>query len=119
MAGGKMTGFLFHQRGDGLEAERPLCVRAAGVERASGRRRKGGREVSLQNNTLFPSSRDNLRNRRKKGFRIRMEKTGEYSISLSCLDDFAEIHDGNAVAHVADNRQVMGNEQEGEGVFPL
>jgi len=47
MAGGKMIGFLFFQRGGGLEAERPLCVWAAGVEWATGRGRKWGGEVSL------------------------------------------------------------------------
>ena len=35
------------------------------------------------------------------------------------FDDFAEVHDGDAVADVADHAEVVGDEEVGEVVFVL
>ena len=56
---------------------------------------------------------------RNKSFSIGMEKTAEYRIPSANFNNLAEIHDGNPVAHMSDNRQVVGYEKKRQAEFPF
>ena len=115
MTGCPVSRFLFFQGRRDLGAERWLNIRTAGVERTAGRRSKGGREISLQNDMFFPLLRPDLRDGRKERFGIGMEEAGENGFPAARLDNLSQIHYGDPVAHVPNYREVVGNKQKGEG----
>ena len=43
-----------------------------------------------------------------------MVRAGVERVPVRQLDDLAQVHDGNAVAHLPDNGEVVGNEQVGQ-----
>ena len=53
-------------------------------------------------------------NRFEQGARIGMRRVAENAIHRTLLDDAAEIHDGDAVADMFDDRQIVADENVGE-----
>jgi hypothetical protein len=51
------------------------------------------------------------RDRRQQGGRVRVGRADVHLVGVPLLDDLAEVHHGDAVAEVADDGQVVGNEQ--------
>ena len=48
-----------------------------------------------------------------------MRRPGKHILGEAGLDDAAELHDGDAIGESLDDRQIVGNEQVGEGeLFP-
>ena len=48
---------------------------------------------------------------RQQRLRVRVTRMGEHVLGLAELDHLAEVHDGHAVGDVADDRQIVRNEQ--------
>ena len=53
----------------------------------------------------------------KERTRVGMRGGGEDLIGGALFDDFAAVHDENAVAEVADDGEVVADEEHGEGVI--
>ena len=54
------------------------------------------------------------RHRREQRVRVRVPRAREELVGRRDLDDLAEVHDGDPVAHVADDREVVRDEEVGE-----
>ena len=52
-------------------------------------------------------------NRRQQRLRVRVQRVGQQLLGRGQLNDLAEVHDGDAVTHVAGYRQVMGDVEIG------
>jgi hypothetical protein len=114
MTGRQMPGFLFFQWRRYFGAERGGGVRTAGVERTAGGRGKGGRDIPLQYKLFFSLLRPDPGDGGKEGFGIGMKKATENGFPITGLDNFPQVHYCNTVAHVADNRKVVGDEEKGK-----
>src|SRR5215218_9721506 len=112
-------------RAEGLEpGRRPLPadgprLGAARVEAAPGRRIE--RIGDLAGDLDAPRPPEGVGNRGNEGARVGMAGTGEDRLPWPGLDDAAEIHHGDAVAHVLDDAEVVADHDVGqpEGVLEL
>jgi hypothetical protein len=50
---------------------------------------------------------------------VRVERVGEQRAPRAKLDDFAKVHDGNAVAYLANHREVVADDEESESELVL
>ena len=96
-----------------LGADR-LGDRAAGAEAAAGRRVDRARHVTREHDPGALAARDGLRVGREEGHRVRVQRPGEELVRGRDLDDAAQVHHGDAVGDVADDREVVGDEDVGE-----
>ena len=89
------------------------AVRTAIVKITARTLRVGRRHVAFQYDTLaLPLDfRIGDRNGGKQRFRIRMERIRVEVFIAARLDDFSEIHDGNPVGNVFDDRQIVRDKQ--------
>ena len=67
-------------------------------------------QVIVQDNCCLSSSYSNPRNGGYQSLGVGMQALLEEVGSRSLLDDYAEIHDDNPVAHMPENRQVVGDD---------
>ena len=88
-----------------------LSVRAASVETATARRSHGARHVALEDQALGTASR-RIRHWRggEQRLGVGMQRCREQRTLICQLDDAAEVHHGDAVAHMAHNGKVMADE---------
>ena len=86
------------------------------VEAAGKRGVEWGGNVAGENDPVAPafSSRVWDGDGGEKGLSVRVEGFGVESVAGSEFDDLAEIHDGDAMAHSADDGEVVGDEEIGE-----
>jgi hypothetical protein len=87
---------------------------AAGPETTSRRRVRGTRDVAAKNDALAGAVGIEFRDRGDERLRIGVEWHLRNRRRGPELDDLAEVHDGDAVADVRDDREVVGDEQVGE-----
>ena len=89
---------------------------AAGVEPAPRRRRQRTRDLPGHDGTVVRSTKPRVRDRdsREEGLRVRVVRASVKRISVGQLHDLAQVHDGHAVAHLADDGEVVGDEQVGQ-----
>src|SRR6266513_199703 len=88
-----------------------LGVQTAGVEPAAGRRVDRARDVARQDDPLPPQLRVRDRHRREQRLRVRMLGVAEQLFGLRQFHDLPEVHDGDPVADVLHDRQVVRDEQ--------
>src|SRR4051812_2808926 len=91
-------------------------MRTAQMEMAAGRRRQRGRQLAadcLEADDLVVLEHDSW-NAVEQRARIRMGRTRIDPPRLGNLDDAPEIHDGNAVADVPHDAEIMADEQQSE-----
>ena len=69
-------------------------------------------DVTTEDDPLPPGATVFLDHRdcREQGVRVRVAGTGEELLGLGDLDDFPEVHHRDAVAHLADDREVVRDE---------
>ena len=88
-----------------------LRDRAAGAEAAAGGRVDRARDVALEHDPLVLAARDRLRVRREERHRVRVERPAEELLRGRQLDDLAEVHHRDSVGDVADDGEVVGDEE--------
>ena len=93
-----------------------LGLGAAGPEVAAGRRVRRARRVAGEDDPLAgsPLARIGDGHRRQQGLRVGVRRPAVDIGPRPDLDDLAEVHDGHAVRDVPDDRQVVGDEHEGQ-----
>ena len=89
---------------------------ASGVEVAAGRRVRRARHVTGQDDPLAAALDDRVRDRhcRQQGDRVGMERAIVQIDGGRRFDEAAQVHNGYPVADVADDREVVGDEQVGQ-----
>ena len=116
-----------HLPGGGLLHRAPLGAAqllpepAPGVEPAPRRRLRGVRRIAGQDDPLPPrlGRRVGHRHRRQQRHGVGMPGIGVEIGRAALLHDLPQIHNGYAMAEVADDREVVGDEQIGQPQFPL
>jgi hypothetical protein len=93
--------------------------RATGLKDASRLRSIDRIRLSPGDATAAPQGRIGSRNGRNEGFGVRMGRLAADRFAGAGLDNPAAIHDGDPVAHVTDDPEVMGDEQVGQGELLL
>ncbi len=91
-----------------------LGERAAGTEAAAGRRVDRARHVARQHDPLDVATGDRLGVRREECLRVRVQRPQEEILRGGELDDLAEIHHRDPVGDVADDGEVVRDEEIGE-----
>ena len=90
-------------------------VRAARVEAAAGRRVERARHLARQHDLLAPLVGMARQGRREQRLRCRdASARGASACASPRLDDLAEIHHRDLVAHVRDRGEIVGDEQVGQ-----
>src|SRR5215472_8100282 len=87
------------------------CIGTACVETATWRRLDGARHVARQNDALAARSRIGYRHRREQCLRVRVQRIAEEFVFRGELDNAAEIHHGDTIADVLDDRQIVRDEK--------
>ena len=87
------------------------CHRASRVKRATGWGMNGRGNVPAEDDPLPFGVGVDDRNRREEGLGVGMFRGGNNFPGGSKFDDFAEVHDHDAVTDVLDHSQIMGNEK--------
>ena len=97
------------------------CQRAPRMEMASSRRRRGARDLSGDRATLpVPlDARVRDRDHGEERTRVGVRRIPEERVSVGKLDDAAEIHDRDAVAHVPNDAEIVADEDEGQAALDL
>ncbi len=93
--------------------------RATGLKDASRLRSIDRIRLSPGDATAAPQGRIGSRNGRNEGFGVGMGRPAADRLAGAGLDNPAAIHDGDPVAHVTDDPEVMGDEQVGQGELLL
>ena len=99
---------------------RPLAAAArvrdgtAGVEGAAPWRIERARHFAHDHHALVAQSRIGMRHRGQQQLRVGVSRPLGDLLGGAELDNAAEVHDGDPVAHVADQMEVMRDEQVGE-----
>src|SRR5882757_2703738 len=75
--------------------------------------------VALQDDRLAGGPRLRYRHRREESLGVGMPGRAEDLLPGRHLDDLAEIHDGDTVRHVLDDRQIVADEEQREAELPL
>src|SRR5215470_1292192 len=94
-------------------------VRAAGMEVAARRRRRGIRHLARQHDALAARPRIRLGHRGQERRRVRVLGRGEDLLGLAELDDAADVHHRDTVTDVADDAQVVRDEEIGQSELLL
>ena len=96
-------------------------VRAARVEAAAGWRIDRVRHVAAEDDALaiLLDVRVRLRHSGQQGLRVGMQRIAEQLVLRRDLHDLAEVHDDDAVADMANDGQIVRDEQVGELVLLL
>jgi hypothetical protein len=89
------------------------------VEAASDRNVGGAWNIAFQHNVAMRRVWVGSRYRRKQGLRIGVVWRGVNLPLVPNLHDTAEVHDRDAVRHMAYHRQVVRNKQVGDSSPPL
>jgi hypothetical protein len=87
-----------------------LTIAAAGMEAAAPGRIERAWNVAVQDNPPTPFFAIGNRDGRNLGLGIRMQGLQKEFAATSQFDNFAQVHDGHAVADVTNNAQIMGYE---------
>ena len=96
------------------DAAELLRLRAPRVEAARRRRVDRAGDVTSQDGTTGPGVNAWDRDGREERTGVGMPRVRVEPVRIGDLHDLAEVHDGNAVAQVADDREVVGDEHERE-----
>lgn len=88
--------------------------RAAGMERAAGRRVGRTWHITRQDDAFFDFPRVGHRNGRHQSLGVRMLWRFEQFFRIRHFDDFPEVHDRHFVGHVLDDAQIVRDEQVGQ-----
>ena len=88
--------------------------RTTASEAASARQVEGARWFALEDDGLGSACRIWKRYSRKQCPRIRMPRRGEKRFCIGHLDDSAQIHDGDTVADLAHEMEIVSDEQQAE-----
>src|SRR2546422_760803 len=91
-----------------------LRVRAAWMERASGRKVDRAGQLSLDLRTAALEFRIRHRDGCEKRLGVRMEWLSDYLLRFPELDDSPQVHHRNPVGHVPSDPDVVGDEHQGE-----
>src|ERR1700722_15995182 len=84
---------------------------ATRVERAALRRIDGRREISLEQDAKLLLGRVDGRNGREQRVRVGVKRGVVEGFRRALLDDATQVHDRDAMAHVADDRQIVRDEE--------
>src|SRR5947207_2072340 len=87
-----------------------LRQRASCAKTASRRWADGTWYLALEHYAPALPARDRLRNRREEGLRVGVEGSPVQLFGIPQFDDLAKVHDGDAVAYVADDSKVVCDE---------
>src|SRR4249920_737311 len=108
---------------------RRACLRVAelvpqptsGVERASARRRRRTGDVALEHDALPRGFRDRIRDRdgREQRDRVRVQRLAIQVRRLRPLDEPTQVHHRDGVTHVADDREVVRDQDRGQAELTL
>src|SRR5215469_5550448 len=96
-----------------------LRLRAARVEGAAGGARKRARHVAGNRAAAPATAAPDPRNGVKQRLRVGMARRLEEPVARRHLDEFAQIHDGNAVGDVVDDGKIVADEEIGEPALRL
>ena len=88
--------------------------RTAGAEAAAGRQVASIRRLALEHERVSDTLATDARNRGEKRSRVRVPRRSEKPDRRSDLDDAAEVHHGDAVAHDAHHGEIVRDEYVGE-----
>src|SRR6266550_1780857 len=111
----EVSGRFFLERRDDLHAGDVLRrVVAARVEDTARRGIRRRRNVARENDSLLARLGIGDRNRREKSLGVRHQRLAVEIVRRRQLHDFAEVHHGDTVGDVLDNRQVVRDEHVGE-----
>src|SRR4051812_31422907 len=102
-----------------LDAAAVERVWAAGVKAAALRRIDRTWYIALEDDALTVAPRLRHRNRGEQRLRIRVRGRGEDAPLRRDLNDLAEIHHGDTMRHVLDDREVVADEQHREPKLAL
>ena len=94
-------------------------VGASGMESATARRIDRARHVALEDDRVADGSGLWHRHGREQSLGVGMPRRGEYLLSGPHLDDLAEIHDGDTMRHVLDDRQIVADEEQRKAELAL
>ena len=89
-------------------------VAAARVEAAAGRRRDRARHVALEHDALALRVGIGDRDGREQRLGVRVDRPRVELLGRRELDDLAQVHHGDAVRDVADDAEVVGDEDVGQ-----
>src|SRR5581483_10438182 len=110
VAGGQMAVSVRLERGLDLGADL-LRERAAGAEAAAARRVDRARHVAREDDAVALPPGLGRGDRGQERLRVRVERAGEEVARGRELDDLAEVHDRDAVGDVADDGEVVRDEE--------
>src|SRR3954451_15608080 len=96
-----------------------LVLPAARVEAARGRRRRRAGHVAAEDLPLAARARPRDRYRRQQRAGVGVARVRVERVALGQLDDLAEVHDADAVAHVADDGEVVRDEYDRQAELAL
>ena len=109
------------EQGFRVRTTRGLDEGAARVEATGNRGIGGARQVTLDANRLSTPLHLRIRDRDrgKQGDRVRMQWVVVEVVRGSDLDDLAQVHDGDPVGDVTDDRKVVRDEEIGQPELTL
>ena len=110
VAAHQVLGLDLDERRLGLLADRAELARAAGMEDASGGRRRGAWDVALQADPVASAAVDR-RHRRQQRLRVRVVRAVEHDIRRTELLEASEVEDGDPVRDVTDDAEVVRDEE--------
>ena len=88
--------------------------RASGAEPTPRRRRDRAGDLTVERGSLHAPVRVRPRDRLEEGLRVRVSGIAEHGVGRPGLDDLPQVHHGDAVADVLDDREVVRHEQDRE-----
>ena len=74
----------------------------------------GTRDIALQQDLLILLIDIRIGNRRQQCFGIRVQGIGKYAAGISHFNNFAQVHNDNAMGYVFHNGEIVGNKKIGE-----
>ena len=118
VAAHEMAGLGLDERRLCLLAHRADLPRAARVEDAPGRGRRGARDVALEAYPV-PSSAVDRRHGREKSLRVRVMRPFEDGLGRCELLQTAQVQDGDAVRDVSHDTEIVRDEEVGDAPLRL
>src|SRR6185437_1765093 len=120
VAGRQVPPAVVHQRRLDVLAD-VRHIAAPGMEAAAGRRIDRARHVALEDDPLPPLAqiRIGYRHRGEKGLAVGMDRPAVEILGRREFHELAEIHHGDAVAHVPNDPEIVGDEDVGQLELPL
>src|SRR5689334_19425979 len=111
MAGREVSWLVFDERRDDVLADRKLRDRTARVKHATARGIERTRDVAFEKDAGFLNRRIWFRRRRQESFRVRMQRFVVQLAPIRKLHELAEVHHGDAVGDVFDDRKSVRDEE--------